>query len=279
MINLSFSRTLALALLTASAAFTTGCGMAQPAASVASTERIVVVGIGKLSAKPDIARIHLGVETRAALVADATKQNADQMTRLIAALKAAGVAEKDIRTSNYSIDYERNANDGQPVAPRPLEPLAANRKPLKGSASAAASAPVIAPAAPAPVGVYRVGNTVQITVRDLARVGAILDTAVSTGANNVHGIGFELEGEQLVEQKLREGAVADAKRRAEALAKLGGVELGEILSISETVGGGGAGPMPMASMAYAKGATPVETGELSFEDRIEVVYAIRHRDD
>lgn len=277
MINLSFPRALALAVLTASAAFTTGCGMAQPAASVASTERVVVVGVGKLTAKPDIARINLGVETRAAVVADATKQNADQMTRLIDALKAAGVAAKDIRTSNYSIGYERNANDGPPVAPLPLEPLAANRKPLKGSASAATSAPVIAP--PAPAGVYRVGNSVQITVRDLARVGAILDTAVSTGANDVHGIGFELEGEQLVEQKLREGAVADAKRRAEALAKLGGVELGEILSISESIGGGGGGPRPMASMAYAKGATPVESGELSFEDRIEVVYAIRHRDD
>lgn len=113
----------------------------------------------------------------------------------------------------------------------------------------------------------------QATVRDLKQVGAVLDTAVATGANNVWGVTFELENDTAVAQQMREKAVADAAERAASLAKLGRLELGDIVSISEVVGGGRGIQMPMAS--FAKGGTPVESGDLTFEGQIEVVYAIK----
>lgn len=283
------SRLVVLGLLVATAPLSIGCGDSRPASSANShNDSIVVVGVGKIAGKPDIARIHIGVESRSTVVAEASQQNADQMTRLLAALKGAGIADKDVRTSNYSIYYERF--EGGPPTPyaTPMEMPAAPavapaappgaKKGAKAGTTAGASAPVgVAPPPVRAAGTYRVSNTVQITVRDLTKVGHILDTAVSTGANNVQGIGFELEDDKSMEGKLRERAIADASERAAALAKLSHVELGEVLSISEVIGGGrggGGGPMPMA-MDYAKNASPVESGEISFEGRIEVVYAIK----
>lgn len=278
-------RSVGLALLVASSALMAGCGSHShgPGAADGRRDSIVVVGVGKVSGKPDVARIHIGVESRSTVVADASQQNADQMTRLIAALKGAGVADKDIRTSNYSIYYER-FSEGAPPMPvsMPVEAPAAAAAPAankKGAAKTATAAPASAPQPPraAPAGAYRVSNTVQITVRDLSKVGQILDTAVSTGANNVQGIGFELENDKAMEGKLREGAIADARERAAAIAKLSQIELGEVISVSEVIGSGGrGGPMPMAAgMDYAKNASPVESGEIQFEGRIEVVYSIK----
>lgn len=251
----------------------TGCASAAPEASRhAGHHAIVVVGVGKVHAKPDIARIQIGIESRSATVEDANKQNTEQMSRLLAALKGAQIAESDLRTSNYSIHFERH-DPGQ--GPMPMSAPAA-APPGGKKAAAPSAAATSAPAAAAPAGVYRVSNNVQVTVRDLARVGSVLDTAVATGANNVWGVSFELDNDASVNQKMREKAVADATQRATSLAKLGGVELGEIVSISEVVGGGRNGPMPMASFAKS-GGTPIESGDLTFEGQIEVTYALKHR--
>lgn len=271
MSRFTFSSIALSALLASSTVATTGCSSGTPEAHASARDHaIVVVGIGKVHAKPDVARIQIGVESRAATVEEANRQNTEQMNRLLAALKGAKIAENDLRTSNYSINFERSEQQGPMPVPMPMSatPAAAPG----GKKAVAVSAPAAAP--PAPAGYYRVSNNVQVTVRDLARVGAVLDTAVGTGANNVWGVSFELENDSAVGQQMREKAVADAAERAASLAKLGRVELGEILSISEVVGGGRGIAMPMAS--FAKDRTPIESGDLTFEGQIEVVYALKH---
>lgn len=276
----SFSKNIVLLMVMLCASANVAC-IDTPSAGYADGNRdqIVVVGVGKMSAKPDIAHINLGIESRAASVAEASQQNAEQMSRLIAALKGAQIAEKDIRTSNFSIYFERREDVPMPIpvvaAPVTMSAPSANKAAVDGATKKGAAA-TATPAPPAPQGWYRVSNSVQIVVRDLSKVGQVLDTAVATGANNVHGVSFELEDDKAVQDKLRERAVADAAERAKALAKLGQLELGEVRSISEVIGNRGGGVMaPMAAMEFAKGGAPIEAGELTFEGRIEIVYAIK----
>jgi uncharacterized protein YggE len=249
---MSLSKTL---FLVASLAFgSLGCaaGSAQSAgAGHPYRDSVVVVGVGKVHAKPDVARINIGIEARAATVAAASKQNTEQMTRLIDTLKAGQIAERDIQTSNYSITFEHPKE-----TPPPPVPMGAPRP-------QASQAPQ-----------YRVANTVTVRVRDLARVGPILDMAVAAGANNVWGVSFEREDMTSVESQMRAKAVADAKARAAELAKLNDLTLGEVISVSEVVGQSSIrSPMPMAA-EYSKGS-PIESGELSFQGQIELTYAIK----
>lgn len=262
MARFSFCKVAVFAALAFSTSLVTGCASraSEPRAG-AREHAIVVVGIGKVHAKPDVARIQIGVESRAATVEDANRQNTEQMNRLLGALKGAQIADKDLRTSNYSINFERSEPPTPVAMPMPA--------PRPGGAKGAA--PSVAPP-PAAAGYYRVSNNVQATVRDLTRVGTVLDAAVAVGANNVWGVSFELEDDAAVAQQMREKAIADATQRATALATLGRVKLGEVISISEVVGGG-RGPVPQMA-SFAKGGTPVESGELSFEGQIEVVYAL-----
>lgn len=288
----SFSKGFALLLLALASSATVACNDYPPAESAeGNRDQILVVGVGKMTAKPDIATIHIGVENRAASVAEASQQNNDQMARLIAALKGVQIAEKDIRTSNFSINFERSEDypphptpmaapppSSAPAAPPP--PAGGKKAPAKAGAAAGGAA-VPMPSGPVQQvpqvrGFYRVSNTVQIIVRDLSKIGHVLDTAVATGANNVHGVNFELEDDKAIQGKLRERAVADAAERASSLAKLGHLELGDVRSISEVIGNRGGGMMvPMAAMDFAKGGAPIEAGELTFEGRIEIVYAIK----
>ena len=196
MSRFTFSSIALSALLASSTVATTGCSSGTPEAHASARDHaIVVVGIGKVHAKPDVARIQIGVESRAATVEEANRQNTEQMSRLLAALKGAKIAENDLRTSNYSINFERS----EPQSPMPLPmpmPMSVTAPAPGGKKAAATSAPAAAP--PAPAGYYRVSNNVQVTVRELARVGAVLDTAVGTGANNVWGVSFELENDSAV---------------------------------------------------------------------------------
>ncbi len=215
---------------------------------------ITVVGHGEVKGKPDIARTSLGIEVTAPTVAEATKQANAQMDAVLKAVKAAGVADKDIQTSNFSINFERQ-NPGQPM------PAA------KGNSGQAAEGTA---------GVYHVNNMVNVTIRDLNKVSAVIDGAINAGANNVWGINFALDKTTTQEADAREQAISDAKARAESLAKLTGVNLGGVVAVSEVISGG---PVPMPKYAAAQGlgggGTPVEAGEVTFSTDIQVVYAIQ----
>ena len=241
----------------------TGCAPAVLAAPAAAAEgttptrSITVVGRGEVKSKPDIATVNLGVEVTAPTVSEAMAEANARMKTILSAMKALGIADKDIQTSNFSISFERQ----NPTAPVASETTSGGKS---GSAQA-------------PAGFYRVNNMIQVTIRDLDTVGNVLDAAVEAGANNVWGVSFGLDNTDALEAQAREKAVADARARAESLAKLNGVTVGDVIAISEVIGGS---PSPVYAEAASYrglggGGAPVEPGELTFTTQIQIVYGIR----
>lgn len=205
---------------------------------------ISVTGQGDATGTPDMATINAGVQTRAPAVIEASQQNQAIIERLIDALDAKGVERRDIQTADYSIwPQERH------------DPSGAGNNVITG---------------------YQVNNTVRVTVRELDRIGELLASVTDAGANTVHGISFGIDDNAPLEARAREAAMEDARQRAEALAKLAGVELGEVLHISMS-SGGYPGPMPMARMqAMDANAEPsIMSGELSISIQLQVTYSIR----
>ena len=245
-----------------------------PAAGV-PVHGITVTGIGKASGPPNIARANLGVEVRAAAAEQAVKEVNATMAQVLAQLKRLGIADKDVRTMNVSIFFEREfehpprpvAETPAPVAPKPGKPPAGG-----GAAAGAAPLPAPAPAPAQPAGFYRASNTVEVTIRDLNRAGEVLGAAATAGANQMHGIAFEIEDPSPLEAQAREKAMADARKRAEGLAKLAGLRLGAAVSIVES---GGPTPVPGPVMMRAEaGQVPVERGELTITSNVQVVFEL-----
>jgi uncharacterized protein len=222
------------------------------------TRGVTVTGLGKATGKPDVARTTIGVETRAATAEEASAEVSARMAKVVAALKQAGIADADLRTSTVSLSFERN-----PEPPRPFEP-APPSSPGKGAPASAA--PQL------PVGFYVATNNVEVTIRNLDRAGQVLSAATSAGANQMFGIRFELEDPTALLLVARQKAVADARARAEKLAQLAGVKLGPPVSITE-MDGGAPGPVPSFAMMRAE-AAPVERGELNVSTSVQIVYAL-----
>lgn len=233
---------------------------------------ITVEGTGKAVGKPDVARANLGIEVRAPVVEQATEQANVRMQAVINALKAAGIAANDIRTTNFSVSYEQQPEPPWPP-PQPLtEPSPTSRTQAPPAATAAA-APA-APPQPQTRGEYRVSNVVEVTIRDLPKVGDVLGQALRAGANNVWGVNYMLDEPAALEAKAREKAVADAKARAENLARLAGTRLGPVISITEGYGGPSPIPMRMGMMRAEVASVPVEAGELTVTSQVQIVYAL-----
>jgi hypothetical protein len=241
---------LGLLVPTALAFFLGGCvngvGPTTPG-SAAPGRAITVVGEGQIREAPDLAKTTLGVEATAPSAVAATRDAAARMAAVIAAVKRLGVADVDIQTSAFSIRSERY-----------------NLPPAKPGA-AAGSTPLT----------YAASNSVAVTIRDTKRTGAILDAAVKAGANEVWGVSFAHSDEAALRRRARELAVADARARAEGLARAAGVELGEVISIDEV----GLQPFGRAMGQGSVGlrtaeVTPVEGGEVTITDRIQIVFAL-----
>lgn len=205
---------------------------------------ITVTGQGEASGAPDQAQINAGVQTLAPTVAEASRENQDVVDRIMAALKKLGVKEKDIQTANYSIWPEQQH-----------DPRGSGEITITG---------------------YRVNNTVNVTIENVEQVGKVLAAVTDAGANTVHGINFGVKDSKALEQRARAAAMADARERAEALAELAGVELGDVQTISMTAGGGYPVPMMGGRMEMAQSASVpgISTGELSIFVQVQVSYAI-----
>jgi len=227
-----------------------------PAAASNSLPRsITVVGLGTVSVKPDIATISVGVQSDAATVKEATTDVASKMEKILAVLKAQGIADKDVQTNNYSINFESPSSVG------------------RMSVGTAQATP-----APEPAGIYHVSNMVQLKVRGTTKVSALVDALVNAGANNLWGINFTLEDSTKFEADARTKAVANAKARAEELAKLAGVKVGQVVEVSEVITGS---PLTLQyGLASAKlgmgggGPGAVSPGEVEVTVQVQVVYAI-----
>ncbi len=204
---------------------------------------VMVSGSGEGKAAPDIARTTLGVEARADTAEQASAQATTIMNAVIHAVQAAGIAQTDLRTQNFSVGFEQD----------PVPPNAPQPSPLRGH--------------------YRVSNMVEVTVHDLSKVGAVLKAALDAGANNVWGVAFDLEHPEAIVAQARAQAIARAKQNAADLARLTGVTLGPIVSVSES---GGGRPMPMmkAMSADAGGGVPIENGQITANLEVQLVYAL-----
>jgi uncharacterized protein YggE len=163
---------------------------------------ILVEGAGEVVTVPDMAILSAGVTTRANSAREAMAQNAEAMNRVMAALKAAGIADRAVRTSRLSVSpiYDRSRNS----VPELRVPIA-----------------------------YQANNTVEVKAGDLDHVGALIDALVASGANQIQGIRFAISDPRPLEDKAREAAVADARAKAMLYAKAAGVKLGAVLSIEE----------------------------------------------
>ncbi|MDY7041913.1 MAG: SIMPL domain-containing protein [Chloroflexota bacterium] len=227
----------------------TACSPAQAAplsASQQTSRYITVVGIGEVSLTPDIALINVGAEASAETVSQAKTEVDRRVEAIMAVLTGMGIADKDIQTSHYSIYYER-----EPVYPVAIEERSQE-----------------------PNGAYRVSNMLRVTIRDLDQVSDVLDAVIEAGANQMYGVTFTVSDEREWEKEAREKAMADAKARAEALALLAEVELGEVLSVSEVVGA-----EPLAARRSYSGmdmaAGGIAPGELDLSTSIQVTFAIQ----
>ncbi len=224
-----------------------------PAAQTGGTavRTITVVGTGKASGAPDVAHVTVGVESQGPALQAVVDDNKTKMATLLAALKAQGIADKDIRTTNYNVFVEN---------PQPPQPMVEGAgKPAPGQLT------------------YHVNNQVDVTVRDVAKLGDVLDKAVAAGANNVYGVTFSVDDPTKLQGMARANAIADAKTRAQDLAGLTGVTLGDVISVSEII----SGPTPVfaadvgvRSLA-APAAVPIQTGELEVTMNVQVTYAIK----
>jgi len=203
---------------------------------------ITVVGSGTAAARPDTAEVSAGVVTQAATAAQALAQNNAAMEKVIKAATAAGIAEKDVQTTNVSVVPQRRQGRQEPQPPDIIG--------------------------------YEVSNQVRIKVRDLTVLGRLLDALVGQGANALGGISFSVGEPAPVLDHARTNAMADARRKAEVYARAAGATLGPLLSIRE-----GAAPVPrfggeMPRMMAAS-PVPVAPGEQEFQASITVTYALR----
>lgn len=235
-----------LAALLLSACGQNATPVAQTGSSM-SQRSITVVGQGKASGVPDVAHINIGVETTGASAQDAVNANRQRMATLLEKIKAMGIADKDIQTSNFSIftDQSKTASLGSNMDQGTETPS------------------------------YRVSNMVSVTMHDTTKLGDVLDQAVSAGANNIYGVSFEVSDPSELEATAREKAIADAKTRAESLAKLNGVSVGEVLEVSEIVGNSGPLYSAVVKADALGGGTSIEAGEYEISLSIQVTYAIK----
>lgn len=214
----------------------------QPEQMVQPAPSLNLSAAGEVRLAPDMATLIFGVVTEAASAAEAMQLNARRMIGVSAALRRAGIAERDIQTAGLSLsaqyDYVQNE------APR-----------LRG---------------------YQASNRVTVIVPDLARTGEVADAVVAAGVNQIDGVSFGLQDPSAAEDQARRLAVRALQAKAALYAEALGVRLGGIRSLTE--GGGYAPPPPMpmyrmAAMAESMDAsTPVSGGELTVRVDITGVY-------
>lgn len=247
--KLSIVFVVAVLVIVGSLLLTGAVPASQAAQSVSAVNRtITVVGRGEVKVKPEVANTTVGVEALAPTVDAAMEDAQARMDAVLAALKKLGIADKDIQTSNFSINFERTQTG------------VSEAKPTESTQ---------------PTGFYRISNMVQITIRDLEQVGAALDAAVKAGANNVWGISFGLDNTDALEEQAREAAVKNARARAENLAELTGVTVGDVIAVSEVIGSVPAVSFSAKEALGMGGGTAVEPGEVSFTTQIQIIYAIQ----
>ncbi|MFC7291399.1 SIMPL domain-containing protein [Hirschia litorea] len=203
-----------------------------------------LTGEGKVEVAPDIASVSLGVNVDSETASQAMKEQASIMSNVFKALEKAGIASKDMQTGNISLNprYDYNKRDSGP---------------------------------PKLIG-YQATNTVNITVRELDKVGGVLDAVVSAGGNTINSISFGLEDSSQALKDARKDAVSDALEKAELYADAAGYKVSRIISMDEA---GNSSPRPqpmmMARMQESDSSrTPIAAGEISYSSTMNVQFEL-----
>jgi uncharacterized protein YggE len=209
----------------------------------AAEHSITVHGSGRITIKPDTATFSVGIDATANKAGAAMDQASAKMAAIIAALKAKGVADADRQTTQISLNPTYDYNNGN------------DRPRLTG---------------------YQASQSLSVKVRRIEDAGNLIDAAVDAGANQVGGISFTVDDPSSATDQARTAAVADARHRAEALARAAGVTLGAPINIIEN---GGTPPQPIyfgsaLPAPAADRATPVDPGTTELSVEVDVVFAI-----
>ncbi len=204
------------------------------ASSATTQHSIVVLGNGSVATVPDRAQLSFGVSSDAKTASAALRANAVEMTKVIAALKAQGIAAADIRTEFVSLGARYSAN-GQEI-----------------------------------VG-YTAANSVNATVRKLDKVGGVIDAAVDAGANQVSGPNLVRSDQTALYRQALRAAITNAKGKAQTIARASGLRLRRITDVTES---GGPTPVPEAAKVGAAPSTPIEPGTQLVEASVTVTFSV-----
>lgn len=217
------------------ASFTTSAAAAQQPAMhtmMRPTPEIITSAQGESRYTPDRAHIYIGVQTRAATAEKAGAENAKKQQAVIDAIRSMGIGKDQISTVGYNVypeqEYHPERGDKEPKI----------------------------------VG-YNVTNTVRVEIRDISKVGAVIDTALTKGANNINSLDFYASNEDSTRRQALAEAVERARGDAEALAKGAGGRLGELIELSSAPSYNPPRPVPVMMMAESKARadTPINPGE------------------
>jgi uncharacterized protein YggE len=235
-----------LAALALGAASLPAAGEAQPAQSITQTiagTRLDITATGEVTRVPDVAIISAGVVTRSSTATGAIQDAANRMERVRAALKRAGIEDRDIQTSNISLNPEYRYDNNQPPQ-------------------------LVA---------YTASNQLTIRFRDIRNSGRILDALVSEGANQINGPSLTIDKPEAALDEARARAVANGRARAELYARALGLRIVRIVSVSE--GGGGypvPPPMPMAMAGRSEAAdTKIDPGVQKLQVNLAMVFELQ----
>ena len=214
---------------------------AQAEHAAAPGATITVSGNATVTLKADYAQVTVGVSTKAPTVEEASQKNTAAIHAVIAALTEAGVLEEDIATSNYSVnaEYDYSSMGGQR---------------LTG---------------------YNVSNQLNVTIRDMEHIGATLDKATAAGANNIYNIQFLSTKADAAMDEATAYAVQDAMRRAQLLADAAGLQLGNIVSITDTVTGYGGMPRTYKSTMDSAAGNSILPDDASVSASVTIVFELK----
>jgi uncharacterized protein len=224
--------------LSACAAPSTTNGVNTPA-----QRQLTVTGNGKVNVAPDVAYINIGVHTEAASVGEALSNNTRQSQQVSDALKVLGLTEQDIQTTAFNVYPQQNYGpQGEMLDIK-----------------------------------YVVDNSVYVTVRDLTKLGQILDTVVKSGANNINGITFDVADRSAALSSARQAAVEDARTQAEELAVSAGAKLGEVqyINVSSYSQPYGTYSLKGDGGMAASGSVPVSAGQIQVVVDVNLTYALK----
>ena len=201
---------------------------------------IIISGIGELEVEPDLAIIHIGVETHQQTAQQAQEENSRIMHNILTELEQFGLEQKDIRTSRFDVQPQRQY-DRRPEFPEIIG--------------------------------YQVVNEIAVTIRNLEDIGSILDTAVQAGANNINRVTFTLEDMENWQLQALDLAVQQAHEKAQAIAEALDVEIKGVLMVSDS-STLPRNSSPMIKMAAFEMNTPIQVGTVNISTQVEIQFEI-----